>query len=48
MLSGCATRHKVKCYRMTTPLHPGMASPDRVEACLGTLTFLNGFPEPFP
>lgn len=29
----------------TTPIPPGIASPDEVETRLGTLSFFNGFPD---
>ncbi len=31
--------------KMTTPLPPGIASPDKVETRLGTLNFFDGFPD---
>ena len=32
-------------YKMTTPMPPGIASPDKVETRLGTLNFFDGFPD---
>jgi hypothetical protein len=32
-------------YKMTTPVPPGIASPDRVDTRLGTLQFFDGFPD---
>jgi hypothetical protein len=34
-----------KDYKMTTPIPPGIASPDKVETRLGTLRFHDGFPD---
>ncbi len=42
--SGCVTSQN-RGYRMTTPLPPGIASPDRMETRLGTLNFRDGFPD---
>ena len=33
-------------YQMTTPMPPGVAAPDTVETRLGTLHFVDGFPDP--
>jgi hypothetical protein len=32
-------------YKMTTPMPPGVASPDKVETRFGTLNFFDGFPD---
>ena len=32
-------------YKYATPMPPGVASPDKVETRLGTLTFFDGFPD---
>ena len=32
-------------YKMTTPMPPGIASPDKVETRLGTMNFFDGFPD---
>jgi len=32
-------------YKMTTPIPPGIASPDKVETRIGTLNFFDGFPD---
>ena len=32
-------------YKMTTPMPPGIACPDKVETRLGTLNFFDGFPD---
>ncbi|MGA9380920.1 MAG: hypothetical protein WBV73_19315 [Phormidium sp.] len=32
-------------YKMTTPIPPGIGSPDTVETRLGTLNFFDGFPD---
>lgn len=31
-------------YKMTTPIAPGVATPDRLETSIGTLTLKDGFP----
>ena len=31
-------------YKMTTPITPGVATPDTVETSIGTLKFNDGFP----
>ena len=43
--SGCATSHNPQNYKMTTPMPPGIASPDKVQTRLGTLRFFDGFPD---
>ena len=35
-----------RAYQMTTPMPPGVAAPDTVETRLGTLHFVDGFPDP--
>jgi hypothetical protein len=32
-------------YKYSTPMPPGVASPDKIETRLGTLTFFDGFPD---
>ncbi len=32
-------------YKMTTPIPPGIAAPDKIETRIGTLNFLDGFPD---
>lgn len=32
-------------FKMTTEIHPGIVSPDKVETRLGTLNFFDGFPD---
>jgi hypothetical protein len=32
-------------YKYSTPMPPGVASPDKVETRLGTLSFFDGFPD---
>src|SRR5512137_1415786 len=44
-VSIAATASLGKDYRMTTPMPPGVASPDKVETRLGTLRFFDGFPD---
>jgi hypothetical protein len=33
-------------YKMTTPIAPGIATPDRLETSIGTLELSDGFPQP--
>src|SRR4029453_8823911 len=32
-------------YKMTTPIAPGVATPDRLETSIGTLTMIDGNPD---
>jgi len=46
LLNGCATTApSVKAYKMTTPVPPEIAIPDKVNTGLGTLTFSDGVPD---
>jgi hypothetical protein len=57
MLQGCAESTKVQttaspppsapspAMKMTTPVPPGIESPDKVETRFGTLSFFDGFPD---
>jgi hypothetical protein len=36
---------QTKEEEMATPIPPGIASPEKVETRLGTLTFFDGFPD---
>jgi hypothetical protein len=40
-----SNRNQPATYKNTTPVPPGIESPDRVETRLGTLNFLDGFPD---
>jgi len=42
LFSGVASASE---YKMTTPIPPGIESPDKVETRLGTLKFFDGFPD---
>ena len=42
MLSGAPAEPNLK---FSTPMPPGIASPDKVETRLGTLNFFDGFPD---
>jgi hypothetical protein len=33
-------------FKMTTPIAPGVATPDRLETSIGTLNLIDGFPKP--
>lgn len=41
-----ATTTVAQNYKMTTPIPPGIATPDRVETSIGSLTLSDGFPTP--
>jgi hypothetical protein len=43
--SGQQASPSVTEYKMTTPMPPGVASPDKVETRFGTLNFFDGFPD---
>ncbi len=38
-------RHAGERYKMTTPLAPGVATPDKLETSIGTLNLSDGFPK---
>lgn len=40
------TAASAQTYRMTTPVAPGVATPDTLETSIGTLNLKGGFPEP--
>jgi hypothetical protein len=45
LITGCAsTAPSAKQYKMTTPIAPGIAVPDKIESSLGTLNLSDGFP----
>ncbi|MGA7268242.1 MAG: hypothetical protein WBX21_10810, partial [Aestuariivirga sp.] len=37
---------QAETYRMTTPIAPGVATPDTMETSIGTLKLRDGFPTP--
>ncbi len=41
-----ATTTAAETYKMTTPIAPGVATPDKLETSLGTLNLVDGFPKP--
>jgi hypothetical protein len=41
-----ATTALSKDYKMTTPIAPGVATPDQLETSIGTLNLTDGFPKP--
>jgi hypothetical protein len=45
MVTGCATAPAPQQYKMTTPIAPGVAVPDRIESLIGTLNLNYGYPE---
>jgi hypothetical protein len=47
LVTGCvSTAPSAKQYKMTTPIAPGVAVPDKVESSIGTLNLSDGFPAP--
>jgi len=45
LLTGCATSTPAKQYKMTTPIAPGVAVPDKIESSIGTLHLSDGYPD---
>ena len=46
MVAGCATpMPSAKQYKMTTPIAPGVAVPDKIESSIGTLHLSDGYPD---
>jgi hypothetical protein len=41
-----ATAAEPETYKMTTPIAPGVAVPDKMETSIGTLNLSDGFPKP--
>ena len=37
---------QAQTFKMTTPIAPGVATPDRLETSIGTLNLMDGFPKP--
>src|SRR3974390_2030288 len=46
LFTGCASSHALMAqnYKMTTPIPPGVAVPDKIESSLGTLNLSYGYP----
>ena len=44
LVSSAATAQSAKEYRMTTPIAPGVATPDTLESSIGTLNLNYGYP----
>jgi hypothetical protein len=45
LITGCAsTAPSAKQYKMTTPIAPSVATPDKLETSIGTLKLTDGFP----
>ena len=40
-----ATTASAQSYKMTTPIAPGVAVPDKIESSIGTLNLSNGYPD---
>jgi len=41
-----ATAASAQTFKMTTPIAPGVATPNRIESSIGTLNLVDGFPKP--
>ena len=37
---------QTQTFKMTTPIAPGVATPDRLDTSIGTLNLMDGFPKP--
>jgi len=46
LASTVATAQAATKYKMTTPIAPGVATPDKLETSIGTLTLSDGVPKP--
>jgi len=46
IVTNFVTTASAQTFRMTTPIAPGVATPDRLETSIGTLNLTDGFPAP--
>jgi hypothetical protein len=46
LVATMATPASAQTFKMTTPLPSGVATPDRLDTSIGTLTLNDGFPNP--
>jgi hypothetical protein len=45
VLAAVAATASAQSYKMTTPIAPGVAVPDKIESSIGTLNLSNGYPD---
>ena len=45
-VANLATTASAQTFKMTTPIAPGVATPDRLDSSIGTLHLIDGFPKP--
>lgn len=46
LVANAATAASAQTFKMTTPIAPGVATPDRLETSIGPLNLIDGFPTP--
>jgi hypothetical protein len=46
LVANAATAASAQTFKMTTPIAPGVATPDRLETSIGPLKLIDGFPQP--
>lgn len=46
LVANVATTASAQTYKMTTPIAPGVATPDRLDTSIGTLNLIDGVPKP--
>lgn len=46
LVATTATKAPAQTFRTTTPIAPGVATPDRLETSIGPLNLIDGFPKP--
>ena len=46
LVTNVAATASAQTFRMTTPIAPGVATPNRLETSIGTLNLIDGFPKP--
>jgi hypothetical protein len=46
LVTNVAATASAQTSRMTTPIAPGVATPNRLETSIGTLNLIDGFPKP--
>ena len=46
LVANAATVASAQPFKMTTPIAPGVATPDRLDTSIGPLNLIDGFPKP--
>jgi hypothetical protein len=46
LVANVSTVASARPFKMTTPIAPGVATPDRLETSIGTLNLIDGVPKP--